>query len=279
MKRCFSLQQNAQLVYFPSSYLDNGSPITEENRAVIVDWLAKIHQRNDSDSPSSLHLAVNIFDRYVASNESNIVEENLQLVGATSMLIASKFEDIVPITSKLLVRAARKKFTKDDLLDQECEVLSALRFKIVVPTGIPFLKRFLHLTKATTMMEEAAAYYLDRLLLEHSSLQEPPSLLAVACVCLAINHPQIHVLDEVENDPPGIVSFEPQQQHLSFSLKDFCPASSNLRIYRVFIGENTSGCYICSGDRCQSAVGSQCSSFLSSRAECCRSPAYNFTYD
>jgi hypothetical protein len=191
---------------FPRPYLDHGTPITIEKRAVVVDWLVSIHRRFQCPSDESLYLAVNLFDRYIAETVHNYTNDDVQLVGATCLLIATKFEEIDQPTIKELVKVASRRFSRRNLVDMECEILSQLAFALNVPTGLPFLHRFLFLSKASVAAGDASKYYMERLLLEHESLGEPPSLLAVACVCLALNHPQIRANDEDLNTTPGIVS-------------------------------------------------------------------------
>jgi hypothetical protein len=100
----------------------------------------------------------------------------------------------------------RRGFTRQEVLDMENAILTKLHFKLSVPTGHPFLKRFLFITNATKTMNYAANYYMERVLQEHEFLAFPPSIVAAAAVCLAINHHGIR-----ENDclltvkKPGVV--------------------------------------------------------------------------
>mmetsp|Transcript_33608 Transcript_33608/g.44317 ORF Transcript_33608/g.44317 Transcript_33608/m.44317 type:complete len:95 (-) Transcript_33608:483-767(-) len=61
------------------------------------------------------------------------------------MFIASKYEDIVPLFMKTLVtRIGHNRFTKDEILSQERDILSTLRFRMAaVPTTLEFLERYL----------------------------------------------------------------------------------------------------------------------------------------
>ena len=58
-------------------------------RAILVDWLIEV-QENFEFFHETLYLGVKIVDRYLSKKE--VKKEYLQLVGATSMLIAAKFE-------------------------------------------------------------------------------------------------------------------------------------------------------------------------------------------
>ena len=58
-------------------------------RAILIDWLVEV-QENFELFHETLYLAVKIVDRYLEKTE--VKKEYLQLVGATSMLIAAKYE-------------------------------------------------------------------------------------------------------------------------------------------------------------------------------------------
>lgn len=58
-------------------------------RAILIDWLVEV-QENFELFHETLYLAVKIVDRYLEQVE--VKKEYLQLVGATSMLVAAKFE-------------------------------------------------------------------------------------------------------------------------------------------------------------------------------------------
>ena len=66
------------------------SDVTAPMRAILVDWLVEV-QENFELFHETLYLAVRLVDLYLSRN-SAVKREYLQLVGATAMLIASKFE-------------------------------------------------------------------------------------------------------------------------------------------------------------------------------------------
>ena len=63
--------------------------ITASMRAILVDWLIEV-QENFELYHETLYLSVQLTDRYLSVTE--VCKEYLQLVGATCMLIAAKFE-------------------------------------------------------------------------------------------------------------------------------------------------------------------------------------------
>lgn len=63
--------------------------VTENMRSILIDWLIEV-QENFEFFHETLYLGVKIVDRYLVKKE--VKKEYLQLVGATAMLIAAKFE-------------------------------------------------------------------------------------------------------------------------------------------------------------------------------------------
>lgn len=89
----------------------------------------------------------------------------------------------------------------------EQSILRELNWKISVPTAHPFLHRYLSLLNASERVSHAAQYYLERTLQEHDMLEYRPSEVCCAAVILAINNPDIRLLDDDDDRfLPGIVS-------------------------------------------------------------------------
>jgi len=72
-------------------YMRNQTDINEKMRSILIDWLIEVHLKFKL-LPETLYLTVNLIDRYLA--KELIPRNKLQLVGVTSMLIASKYEEI-----------------------------------------------------------------------------------------------------------------------------------------------------------------------------------------
>jgi hypothetical protein len=171
-------------------------------RAILVDWLVEVHMKFRL-VPETLYLCVNILDRYLGLVD--VERSRLQLVGVTALFIAAKYEEIYPPEVRDCVYITDRGFTRQEVLDMENNILTKLVFKIAVPTGHPFTKRFLFITNATTTMKFAANYYMERVLQEHEFLTFRPSIVAAAAVCLAINHPAIRENDSLTDQKPGVV--------------------------------------------------------------------------
>lgn len=171
-------------------------------RSILVDWIVEVHMKFRL-TPETLYLAVNLLDRYLFRVE--VRRSKLQLVGVTALLIACKYEEIYPPEVRDCVYITNRAYTRQEVLDMELEILEKLRYKVAVPTAHPFLQRFLHILKASTMARHASHYYMERVLQEYEFLVFRPSIVAAASVCLALNHPDICDYDGV-TEHPGVVS-------------------------------------------------------------------------
>lgn len=77
----------------PHDYIDSQPEINESMRAILVDWLIDVHRKFEL-SPETLYLTINIVDRFLAIKI--VSRRELQLVGISAMLMASKYEEIWP---------------------------------------------------------------------------------------------------------------------------------------------------------------------------------------
>ncbi|GAB4850546.1 G2/mitotic-specific cyclin S13-6, variant 2 [Ancistrocladus abbreviatus] len=72
-------------------YMGMQPDINERMRSILVDWLIEVHHKFEL-RPETLYLTINIIDRFLSL--ITVPRKELQLVGISSMLIASKYEEI-----------------------------------------------------------------------------------------------------------------------------------------------------------------------------------------
>lgn len=95
-------------------------------RMILFDWLVDVHLKLRM-FPQTLFITCNLIDRYLSKKEVN--RSKLQLLGATCLFIAAKYEETyeVPELSDL-VNLCAKAFSKEDFTEMEAQVLKALDF-------------------------------------------------------------------------------------------------------------------------------------------------------
>jgi hypothetical protein len=162
--------------------MEKQTDITVVMRAILLDWLIDVHYKFKL-LPDTLYLMVNIVDRFMAKKA--ISRTRLQLLGITSMLIASKYEEIMCPEVNDFVEISAGAFKKDEIVRMEKVILSALDFNVTVATALPFLKRYLKCGKADMTVFFMAHYFSELALIEYKGLQFTPSMIACACIYVA----------------------------------------------------------------------------------------------
>ena len=71
-------------------FLTGQKEISHKMRTILVDWIVQVHQRFKLQN-ETLHLTVAIMDRYL-SKVHDLPRKEMQLIGLTAMLLASKYE-------------------------------------------------------------------------------------------------------------------------------------------------------------------------------------------
>ena len=111
--------------------------VNKRMRLVLFNWLLQVHRKYDLKN-RTFFLACNIFDRFIATKQ--VRRGELQLIGLTSLLIASKYEDIYPPEIDQLCQLTEHFFNKEQILAQESEILSRLSFNLVFVASLDMME-------------------------------------------------------------------------------------------------------------------------------------------
>ncbi|OMJ68918.1 hypothetical protein SteCoe_33501 [Stentor coeruleus] len=168
--------------YLPRpGYMIIQESINEKMRNILVDWLIDVHKKFKLVE-ETLFLTVNILDRYLEKNQ--VVRENLQLVGVSSMLIASKYEEIYPPEIKDFVYITDNAYIPQQILDMEILILRYLNFNITTPSAFRFLEQYAKITDFDEFALYFARYMIELSLVEYKFLKYKPSNIAASAVYL-----------------------------------------------------------------------------------------------
>ncbi|KAG2498525.1 hypothetical protein HYH03_003775 [Edaphochlamys debaryana] len=169
----------------PHDYMTKQTDINDKMRAILIDWLVEVHLKFKL-MPETLFLTVNLIDRFLT--EKQVTRKNLQLVGVTSMLIASKYEEIWAPEVRDFVYISDRAYTKEQILGMEKVMLNTLKFHLTLPTTYNFLARDLkaanmHFDKDVTML---SSYLIELAQVDAGMLKHNYSLIAVAALHVAM---------------------------------------------------------------------------------------------
>lgn len=165
-------------------------------REILVDWLVEVAEEYRLVS-DTLYLTVSYIDRFLSSQA--LSRNNLQLLGVSCMLIASKYEEISPPQVESFCHITDNTYTKDQVLDMEKQVLKSLNYEMGAPTTINFLRILLKAAQenceSSDLQFELLSCYLAELsLLEYGCMRFLPSMIAASAVFLSsfTIQPQMH---------------------------------------------------------------------------------------
>jgi len=156
--------------------------INEKMRAILIDWLVEVHLKFKL-VPETLYLTVNVIDRYL--KVAMVERSNLQLVGVSALLLASKYEEIYPPELKDLVYITDKAYTQEQILVMEEQMVKALSYNMTISSIHLFMMRYLKAGHADRRMVWLASYVCERMLQEYSMLSHKPSIVASCAVYIA----------------------------------------------------------------------------------------------
>ena len=94
-------------------YMDAQQEINAKMRAILIDWIVQVHMKYCLRT-ETLFLTVQLLDRFLSRKQ--VPRKQLQLVGATALLIASKYEDVYPPEISQLVYISDSACTRDEIV-------------------------------------------------------------------------------------------------------------------------------------------------------------------
>ena len=97
-------------------------------RGILIDWIVDVHKKFKLKM-ETLFLTVNLIDRICVLTP--IAKHRFQLLGITSLFVASKYEEIYPPYLSDFAFVCAEAYTESDILNMEAEILRLLDFSIV----------------------------------------------------------------------------------------------------------------------------------------------------
>jgi len=167
------------------NYLAKAKTILPKMRAVLVDWLTQVHQQF-SLLQETLYLTVAILDRYLQDNCEKLARKDLQLVGVTSMFIASKYEEMYAPEIGDFVYITDQAYTESQIRDMETKILGALGFELGRPLPLHFLRRNSKAGNVDALTHTLAKYAMEVTLVDYNMVHIKPSMLAASALALSL---------------------------------------------------------------------------------------------
>jgi G2/mitotic-specific cyclin-B, other len=108
-------------------------------RGILIDWLIDVHKKFKLKL-ETLFLSINLIDRICQITA--IAKHRFQLLGITSLFIASKYEEIYPPFLSDFAFVCAEAYTQSDILNMETEVLKLIDFNIVNTSTVLLIQAY-----------------------------------------------------------------------------------------------------------------------------------------
>ncbi|CAH1418557.1 unnamed protein product [Lactuca virosa] len=177
----YKLIENESKVH---DYMHSQPEINDKMRAILIDWLIEVHNKFELMN-ETLYLTINIVDRFLASE--TVARRELQCVGMSAMLIASKYEEIWAPEVNDFVQISDRAYEHRHVLVMEKRILGRLEWNLTVPTPYVFLTRFIKAaaTPPEINMEHMVYFYAELGMMHYEIIRFCPSMVAAAAVYAA----------------------------------------------------------------------------------------------
>jgi len=173
------MKEREEVCVVEEDYLDQSS-VSPEMRAVLVDWLLQV-QHYLKLSQETLYLGISLLDTIL--DKRDVEPDKLQLVGITSLYVASKCEEYYPADLKKLVRLTENSYREQDVFDMELVLLGVVNFQVYVPTAADFLPRICRAAlRPSKEFLKTCLYLVDSHLHCATHPSTAPSLISAAAV-------------------------------------------------------------------------------------------------
>jgi len=179
----FEFYKRKELINATKKYMQSQPELSKGMRSVLVDWMVEVQESFELNH-ETLYLSVKLIDQYLMREK--ISKMQFQLIGATAILIAAKFDERIPPAIEDFLYICDDAYTRRDVVLMEMKILRALDFYLGFPLSYRFLRRFARCSKLSMETLTLARYILEMSLMEYDIIEERDSFVAAAALLLAI---------------------------------------------------------------------------------------------
>merc|ERR1712029_125398 len=175
--------------------------IAPHMRKIVTDWMLEVCQDQQSQ-PEVFFLAVNYLDRFLSS--VNIKKSQFQLLASVCILLASKFSQVVPITSEQLAVYTDHSVTVQEMRKWEIFILEVLQWELSTSTPNSFLQHFFNNYNVEDRVKKQAEALVSEAATEYKFLLAKDSVIAASALAAAVkeelkSEEVLNIIDNISN--------------------------------------------------------------------------------
>ena len=185
------------------NYFNSQTEINSKMRIILIDWLVEVHYKLKFNE-ETFYTAIYIIDAYLS--KKFIQRLNYQLLGITSLFIASKLHEIFGGKIQDYSLFTDKTYNVEQILKMELDICQILNFNFLIPTPISFYQI---IAKKEGLEKDEYKYkfgefLIQSFLLSAESLKYNYSIISFASINLIKN---LFELKSNHNNPNNTISF------------------------------------------------------------------------
>nr|XP_042899639.1 G2/mitotic-specific cyclin-B3 isoform X1 [Parasteatoda tepidariorum] len=185
----FKYYKERETKFVISNYLDKQREMTKSMRAILVDWMVEVQESFELNH-ETLYLAVKLVDYYLMHHF--VVKTKLQLIGATALFIASKYDERVPPLVDDFLYICGDSYDRDEMLETEIKILKTVDYDLGIPLSYRFLRRYARCDRIPMDLLTLARYILETSLMDYDCIDVLDSKIAAAALLLALKMKSQH---------------------------------------------------------------------------------------
>ncbi|KAI6655214.1 G2/mitotic-specific cyclin-B3 isoform X1 [Oopsacas minuta] len=159
--------------------------VTEKMRTILIEWLVQI-QEEFQLCHETLYKAVIIKDLYLSRTTDCIKLEEYQLVGACSLWIASKYEEIYPPNLANFSSLCDNIYSKRRFMQMERDIMRTIDFQLYMPVPYTLTRVLNKIVDGNMALLTLARYICELTLVNFDCCQFASSRVATSCFFIAL---------------------------------------------------------------------------------------------
>ena len=152
-------------------------------RKIVTDWMLEVCE-DQQCHPEVFFLSVNYLDRFLST--VNINKNQFQLCASVCVLLASKFSQVVPITTDKLVIYTDNSVTVEELRQWEIKILNVLQWELSSVTTQSFLDHLIPVLSLSSQVRRHAETIAALATTEYTFILAKHSVIAAAALAVAV---------------------------------------------------------------------------------------------
>ncbi|XP_017876293.1 G2/mitotic-specific cyclin-B3 isoform X2 [Ceratina calcarata] len=179
----FNYLKDRESLFPIGDYMEKQVCLSRWMRALLIDWMVEVQESFELNH-ETLYLAVKLVDLYLT--KITVGKETLQLLGAASLFIASKYDERIPPMIDDFLYICDGAYSQRELIRMEISVLKVIDFDLGIPLSYRFLRRYARCAKVSMPTLTLARYILEYSLMDYSTIMFSDSKMAAAALLLAL---------------------------------------------------------------------------------------------